>query len=145
MRVPQINLGTFALCNSKGQKAKCSELSHSYNQTVPTDTVNFTSTAKYLKKYATLPDEIKKVLTPKDAVDMFKDMEMVAQGRVKRMKIGQGNSSKVYENPWLDDYYLLILKDPKEDVQTIYSKLELGDAIWFDEDNNFIQIIKKSA
>lgn len=109
------------------------------------DTISFTSTAKYLKKYNTLPDEIKKVLSPKDAVDMFKDMEQVAKGVVKRQKVGQGNTSKVYLNPWLDDYYLLVLKNANNPTQVIYSKTPLGDAIWSDSDNLNIQIIKKAG
>ena len=36
------------------------------------DTVSFgTSVAYYLKKYRTLPEEIQRALSPKDAIDMF--------------------------------------------------------------------------
>lgn len=110
------------------------------------DTVSFTSTAQYLKKYLTLPDEIKMVLSPEDAIDMFKDMEWLAQGRIKRGMVGEGKGSEVYKNPWLDDYYLLILKDTgKKDTITIYSGEKIGDAIWQDKDNLAIQLLKKGA
>ena len=66
------------------------------------DTVSFTSTAQYLKKYLTLPDEIKLVLSPEDAIDMFKDMEWLAQGRIKIGMVGEGKGIEVYKNPWLD-------------------------------------------
>lgn len=109
------------------------------------DTVAFSSTAKYLKKYVTLPDEIKKTLTPKDAIDMFKDMEMVASGAKKRKDIGQGGYSKVYKNPWLKDYYLLVLNDTNYDTQIIYSNNKLGDAVWQDSTDPRVQLIKKAA
>lgn len=109
------------------------------------DTVSFSSTAKYLKKYVTLPDEIKAVLSPKDAVDMFKDMELVANGKIKRKKVGSGYSSRVHEIPWLKDYYLIVLRDADMQNQVVYSDINLGDAVWSDNDNACIQIIKKSA
>ena len=110
------------------------------------DTVSFTSTAQYLKKYLTLPDEIKMVLSPEDAVDMFKDMEWLAQGRIKRGMVGEGKGVEVYKNPWLEDYYLLILKDTgKKDTITIYSGEKIGDAIWQDKDNRAIQILKRAS
>ena len=110
------------------------------------DTVSFTSTAQYLKKYLTLPDEIKMVLSPEDAIDMFKDMEWLAEGRIKRGMVGEGKGSEVYKNPWLEDYYLLILKDTgKKDTITIYSGEKIGDAIWQDNDNLAIQILKKAS
>ena len=59
------------------------------------DTISFTSTAYYLKKYNTLPEEIKKILKPQDAIDMFKNMEMIQNGTRKGIKIGQGNYSSV--------------------------------------------------
>ena len=110
------------------------------------DTVSFTSTAQYLKKYLTLPDEIKMVLSPEDAIDMFKDMEWLAQGRIKRGMVGEGKGSEVYKNPWLEDYYLLILKDTgKKDTVTIYSGEKIGDAVWQDSDNLAIQLLKKAS
>lgn len=109
------------------------------------DTITFSSNTKYIKKYNTLPPEIKQVLSPKDAIDMFKEMEMVAKGTVKRKKIGQGNQSKVYENPWLDDYYFIVLKDGDIKSQIIYSRNQLGDAVWSDNENSRIQIIKKAS
>lgn len=108
------------------------------------DTVSFSSSiAYYLKKYNTLPEEIKKVLAPKDAIDMFKDMEMIQKGVSKRIKIGEGNDSSVFENPWLKDYYSLIVQNPQKTKQVIYSRYGIGDAIWSDNDNYLIQIVKK--
>ena len=110
------------------------------------DTVSFTSTAQYLKKYLTLPDEIKMVLSPEDAIDMFKDMEWLAQGKIKRGMVGEGKGSEVYKNPWLEDYYLLILKDTgKKDTITVYSGEKIGDAVWQDNDNLAIQLLKKAS
>jgi len=110
------------------------------------DTVSFSaSTAYYLKKYNTLPEEIKKILTPKDAIDMFKDMELVQKGVVQRTKIGQGKDSRVYENPWLKDYYSLIVQNPQKTTQVIYSRHGISDSIWSDADNGLIQIVKKAG
>lgn len=109
------------------------------------DSVTFSaSVAKYLKKYNTLPDEIKRILTPKDAIDMFQNMEFVQKGKIKGVKIGQGNYARVYENPWLDGYYSLIVHDPSKTTQVVYSRYDLGDAVWSDSENQLIQIIKKS-
>ena len=146
MKVPQINiLGSFALQRAK-QDTNQTSSALSMIEPLKQDTVSFSSTAKYLKKYNTLPEEIKKALKPKDAVDMFKNMEGIAGGYIKGEKIGQGNASRVYENPWLDDCYLLILqKDSTPEKHIVYSNAALGDAIWQDSDNNLIQIIRKAA
>ena len=117
-----------------------------FPEPMETDTVSFTSTAQYLKKYLTLPDEIKMVLTPEDAIDMFKDMEWLADGQIKRGMVGEGKGVEVYKNPWLEDYYLLILKDTgKKDTITIYSGEKIGDAIWQDKDNRAIQLLRKAS
>lgn len=142
MRIPPVNtLGRFLVPKSG-----------KVSQTLPPDpplkkdTVSFSaSTAYYLKKYNTLPDEIKKILTPKDAIDMFKDMEMIQRGILKGKKVGQGNHANVYENPWLDGYYVLISKEGRSTRQTVYSRYNLGDSIWSDRDNELIQIIKKAS
>ena len=104
-----------------------------------------TSVAYYLKKYNTLPPDIQSNLSPKDAVDMFKDMEFVADGRIRGKRVGQGSKSSVYENPWLDGYYFIVLNNP-DDVslkkETIYTSVEhLGDAVWCDKDDRRIQLI----
>ena len=142
MKIPRINnLGNFVLRNQKINSTRELAL-----PPLEFDTVSFSSsTAWYLKKYNTLPDEIKKVLNPKDAIDMFKDMEMLERGVIKRRKIAQGNYSKIYENPWLDDYYVLISQSPEKTTQVVYSKQTLGECIWSDNDNNLIQIIKKAG
>ena len=62
--------------------------------------------------------------------------------KIKGKEIGHGDSSKVYENPWLNGYDLLIIKDPETSEQTIYSANTLGDSVWYDRDNAAIQIIK---
>ena len=141
MKVPPLGeLGLFGIQKFKNKNQK-QKIQLSY----PKDTISFSSITHYIKKYNTLPDEIKKILSPKDAIDMFKDMEQVAKGTIKRNKIGQGNSSKVYENPWLEDYYLIVLSNIKSPTQIIYSKKPLGDAVWRDSDNTSIQIIKKAT
>ena len=142
MKVPPVcGLKYFGIQNFKKNVFKQEKQSPNLP---PKDTLSFSSNVKYIKKYNTLPDEIKKILSPKDAVDMFKDMEQVAKGTIKRNKIGQGNSSKVYENPWLKDYYLIVLSNAKTPTQIVYSKKPLGDAIWSDSENMNIQIIKKA-
>lgn len=146
MRVPPIgNLGAFyGFGVPKGKKMETGGVN--FIKPIEKDTISFTSSAKYLKKYATLPDEIKAVLTPEDAIDMFRDMEWLEEGVIKRNKIGEGETSKVYRNPWLKDYYLLILTDTNNNgTITIFSGEKLGDAIWQDKDNNSIQILRRSA
>ena len=145
MKVPRIGLfGNFVM--QKTNKTIYNPNVIGYRKTLDKDTVSFTSTAQYLKKYLTLPDEIKMVLSPEDAIDMFKDMEWLAQGRIKRGMVGEGKGSEVYKNPWLEDYYLLILKDTgKKDTVTIYSGEKIGDAVWQDSDNLAIQLLKKAS
>lgn len=145
MKVPRVGLyAGFAM--PKVNKTVYNPNVVSYPKKLDKDTVSFTSTAYYLKKYLTLPDEIKMVLSPEDAIDMFKDMEWLAEGKVKRKMVGEGKGSEVYKNPWLDDYYLLILKDTgKKDTITVYSGEKIGDAIWQDKDNLAIQILKRAS
>ncbi len=108
------------------------------------DTVSFTaSTAKYMKKYATLPDDIKQHLLPKDGMDMLKDMEWVAAGRIKRAKI-EDDSSIVYVNPWLKDYYVMVMKPEGDKTCAFYGEKIVADVIWQDKDNPGIHIIKKN-
>ena len=143
MKIPPLSsLGRFVVQNRMSSK---------YQQKLPptsplsNDTVSFSaSTAYYLKKYNTLPKEIKEVLNPKDAIDMFKDMERIQKGIMEGKKIGQGNHSRVYKNPWLEDYYFLIVHDPKKTTQVVYSRYELGDAVWSDKDQS-LQLIKKAG
>lgn len=139
MKIPPIyTLGRFVVQNFKKDAKTSSALLPSKE-----DTVSFSaSTAYYLKKYKTLPEEIKKILTPKDAIDMFKNMEMVQKGIQKGVKIGQGDYSSVFENPWLENYHFLIVDNPKYSTQLVYSRHTLGDSIWMDNDNALIQIIK---
>ncbi|MBR3605819.1 MAG: hypothetical protein IKL52_07310 [Candidatus Gastranaerophilales bacterium] len=143
MKIPPIlSLGTFMLQKNRNPvSGKLTPLPPLQN-----DTISFSATiSRYLKKYNTLPDEIKNVLSPKDAIDMFRDMEFIQRGVQKGRKIGQGNYSQVYENPWLEDYYILISQNPEKTTQIIYSRHELGNAIWSDKDNGLIQIIKKAG
>ena len=142
MKIPPLNsLGRFVVPNRV----------NSLNRMLPpspplsNDTVSFSaSTAYYLKKYNTLPDEIKQILSPKDGIDMFKDMEMIQKGISEGRKIGQGNYSRVYKNPWLEDYYFLIVHDPKHVTQVVYSRYDLGDSVWADKDQS-LQLIKKAG
>jgi len=103
------------------------------------------SVAYYLKKYNTLPPEIKKNLSPKDAIDMFKDMEFVANGLTRGKRVGQGSKSSVYDNPWLKGYYFIVLDDPNDASlakETIYTKVDhIGDAVWCDRDDKRIQLL----
>lgn len=143
MKIPPISaLGRFVVQNQKGIYKK------DINRPFPPltkDTISFSSsTTYYLKKYNTLPDEIKKILSPKDAIDMFRNIEFVQKGAIKGIKIGQGNYARVYENPWLKGYHSLIVQDPSKETQVIYSRYDLGDAVWSDDDNQLIQIIKAS-
>ncbi len=151
MKVPPISsFGAFgmfgALKPGKNQENRMQGIKSNFIQPLQQDTVSFTSRARYIKKYVTLPDEIKKILTPEDAVDMFRDMEWLEHGAIQRGEIGEGKNSKVYKNPWLKDYYLLILTNGEDDdTITIYSGAKLGNAIWQDSDNANIQILKRAA
>lgn len=107
------------------------------------DRIEFTSTAGYLKKYVMLPDEIKKDLSPSDAIDMFKEFDRIANGNSKGNKVGTGTHAQVFQIPCLEDYYLLILTDTNYDKHTIFSNASLGSAVWCDKDNPRIQIIEK--
>ena len=111
------------------------------------DTVTFGTNARYIKRYSTLPDEIKDILSPSDAIDMFRDMEYIAKGAIKRREVGIGQNSRVYENLWIPGYFILILDDDTEDKNsiTIYSKENIGNAIWQDKDDARIQILKCSS
>ena len=143
MRVPpMIGFNQFCVQNNPKTKKANGNTVSKIPYPEPKDSVSFTSTAQYLKKYATLPDDIKAILTPKDAIDMFKDMELVANGVVAREKVGQGNMSKVYKTPWLQNYYFVILRDNDIDEQTIYSKINLGDSVWQDRDDSRIQLLQ---
>ena len=144
MKIPQISGLNLSRIVEHPQRQIFGKVYEPYFK-MPTDRVNFTSSAKYLKKYATLPDEIKKIVNPKDAIDMFRDMEYVASGAIKRDSIGQGDASKVYKTPWLKDYYFIVLKNKTDNnIQTIYSKYNLGDSIWADKFDSRFQIIKAS-
>jgi len=151
MKVPQIGVvsafSKFSIPQNRGLKNKRDFIEPlQFIKPIEPDVVSFTSNSRYLKKYGTLPDEIRKILTPQDAIDMFKDMEWLERGVIKRGEIGEGTSSKVYRNPWLKDYYLLILTDtPSDDTITIFSGEKVGDAIWQDKDNGSIQILRRSA
>ena len=147
MKVPPIgSFGTFGVQKLKKNSHKDSYFKPNFIEPLKSDIISFGSTAKYIKRYATLPDEIKKILKPKDAVDMFKNMELIAKGVIKKDAIGKGENSKIYENPWLPNYYVLILDKSQENVDTItvYSGEKIGDSIWQDEDNWNIQILQAS-
>ncbi len=110
------------------------------------DSISFSSTAKYIKKYNTLPDEIKKILPAKDAQAMFKDMEKAARGLSKREKIGRGENAIVYSNPWLDGYCVLILNEKVDNSALVFSEKILGNSVWADGDyGDKIQIIRECA
>ena len=140
MKIPPVNtLGRFVV-----QKNRRKISSETTSTLLKNDTITFgSSIAYYLKKYATLPSEIKEMLSPKDAIDMFKNMELIQKGQTKGVKVGQGNHARVYQNPWLNGYYSLIIDGAMEDTQTIYSRYSLGKVIWGDEDNHAIQIIQQ--
>ena len=147
MRVPRIGSTYVPAIKKNGVVGQYKKL---IDPPVPTGAekqkINFgTSIAYYLKKYVTLPPEIRKNLSPKDAIDMFREMEYVANGVVKVQSIGQGSESKVYENPWLDGYYFIVLNSPKDaDLakETIYTKKKhIGDAVWRDNDDARIQLL----
>ena len=76
---------------------------------------------------------------------MFKNMEYVANGIIRRKSIGQGAQAKVYENPWLKGYNFIVLDSPDDadlSSETIYSKRShIGDAVWCDDDDSRIQLL----
>lgn len=145
MRVPPINtFGRFGVPKYIKGKANIDTRSdNDFIKPIRNDTVSFSSTAKYLKKYLTLPDEIKKVLSPTDAIDMFQSMDWIAQGKIKEEKLGEGETSSLYSNPWLNNYYLLILKYNDDDEILIYSGDNICNTVWKDSDNCRIQLLRK--
>ena len=144
MKIPPIgSFGTFGVLRHKESRENSKT---NFIKPLEKDTISFGTNVRYIKKYVTLPEEIKKILNPQDAIDMFRDMEWVARGVIKRGEIGEGEHSKVYRNPWLEDYYLLILdNNDNYDTITIYSGENIGDSIWQDEDNKSIQILKRAS
>lgn len=144
MKVPSIIL--FGLNKYKPAVKKLTDspfLKAAYMPWLKFDSISFSSTAKYLKKYATLPDEIKNNLTPSDGIDMLKDMEMVAKGKIKRGKL-EDNKSIVYVNPWLSDYYMMITKADDDTACAFYSEKIIADIIWEDKENPNMYLIKKN-
>ncbi len=144
MKVPPLIL--FGLGVSKVSAAKTPykfpHCDHFMNK-LANDTVSFSSNAKYAKKYATLPDDIRQALSMHDGIDMLKDMELVAAGRIKRGKI-EDSTSIVYVNPWLSDYYVMVTKPENGKTCAFYGERIVADVIWQDKDNPNIQIIKKN-
>ena len=140
MKIQPVNLlGRFVV---QKQKKSSERIERPFPQ-LSKDTVSFNaSLVGYIKKYNTLPDDIKKILLPKDAIDMFMNMEFLQKGKMQGRKIGQGSYGRVYANPWLKGYYTLIVQDPNKTTQVVYSRCNLGDAVWQDGDNQLIQIIK---
>lgn len=150
MRVPPIyGFSSFGLLkNANNFSSASSDIPKRFlANEAKSDSICFSSNSKtqYIKKYNTLPEEIKEILSPKDAIDMFREMDRMARGREKNGKVGQGENSKVYENPWLDDYYVLILEDPDQQSEIVYSEKILGDSIWQDKQDRRVQLIKGIA
>lgn len=141
MRVPRLTATTSISVAKKSDKLTA--LNKAMIPPIKPDSLEFTSTAGYLKKYAMLPDEIKKDLSPKDAIDMFQDFERIANGCAKGNKMGSGTHAQVFQIPCLENHCLLILNDTNYDKHTIFSNASLGSAVWCDKDNPRIQIIEK--
>ena len=142
MKVPPIGtFGTFGVLKQRKTNQKSN-----FIEPLKNDTVSFTSNAKYIKMYATLPDEIKKILSPQDAIDMFKNMEWIANGVVKGKEVGEGEYSKVYKSPWFPVYFILILFSVNDDDKiTIFSGENVVDSIWQSDTDWRLQILKRSA
>lgn len=141
MRVPPMsNCGLFGVRKN----------THSLKQNprmikpIEVDTVSFSSKSKYLRQYATLPEEIREKLTPQDGIDMFQSMEQIANGRVKGTKVAKGGATSVYENPWLDNYYIMISTDIDDKTRVIYTQTNMGNLIWEDQKDKRIQLLKKN-
>ena len=109
------------------------------------DTVSFSSTEKYYRLYITLPDEIKEVLSPREAINMFKNMELLADGLEKGKEIARGSDTDVYENPWLGNYYIMISRNLDDDTRIVYSQTNIGNLAWEDPKDKRIQLLKRSA
>lgn len=142
MRVPPTMTGGFFGIQKPYTKINATK---DFMQTLKNDTVSFSSTAKYLKQYVTMPEEIKKCLSAKDAVDMLKNMEYIADGKTKGDKIAQGRQVSIYHNPWLDDYYFMIADSCDDGTQIYYNRTNLGNLIWQNDKDKRIQLLKKSA
>ena len=140
MKVAQIGgFRFFGVRKILNKKSDCDNYYLPKKENCPHDSVSFgASTAYYLKKYNTLPDEIKNILDPKDAIDMFKDLDYMKSSfdrKNKKQKTDFNDSyvAQYYDTPWLKDYYVLILSKPDNTL----------NGVWTDDDKN-IQIFKKS-
>lgn len=144
MKVPSVILFGLSAVKKATQKSYGPPFAKiKYMPWLRSDTVSFSSTAKYLKKYASLPDDVKQHLTPSDGIDMFKDMEMVAQGKIKRGKL-EDDKSIVYINPWLSDYYMMVVKPDNQTTCAFYGEKIVADIIWSDKENPNMYLIKKN-
>ena len=144
MRVPPISkCGAFAVQRNAhflkhGQQMSCPTV-----KSVTKDTVTFSSKSKYLKQYASLPYEIREKLSPSDGIDMFQNMELIANGLTKGNKLAENKYVDVYENPWLNGYYFMISTNIDDDTRVIYSQTNMGDLVWEDPKDKRMQMLKK--
>lgn len=142
MRVPPMsNCGLFGV-------RRCT---HSLKQNpqmikpIENDKVTFSSQIKYLKLYNTLPEEIKQVLSPQDAVYMFQSMEDMADGWMKAQEVAKGGNTDVYENPWLPNYYIMVTKDNGDGTSVVYTETNIGSRIWQDPKDARFGLLKKAG
>ena len=114
---------------------------------IQNDTVSFSSyeKSKYYRLYTTLPDEVKETINPRDFIDMLQNMEFIANGKLEGLKIASAENADVYENPWSNKYYIMIVNDTDDDTRVTYTKTNIGDLIWTDREDNRIQLIKRAG
>ncbi len=114
---------------------------------IQNDTVSFSSyeKSKYYRLYTTLPDEVKESIGPGDFIDMLQSMEFIANGRLKGIKIASSEDADVYENPWLNSYYIMIVQNTEDNTSLTYTKTNIGDLVWTDSDDSRIQLLKRAG
>ena len=120
------------------------------------DTLSFSSKARYIRKYNSLPDEIKDYLPVSDAEEVFTYMENVAK---TIDKINKNKSKEDLEESPVRAYaitgkqaplgdcqwYFIVAPIPNSESQKVKSPVELSDSIWADPDDTRIQIMRAIA
>lgn len=156
MKVPPIgvfrNFGVVSNATNISSRSQCLT---SMIEPLEKDTLSFSSKAKYIRKYNSLPDEIKSYLPVSDAEEVFMYMENVAKAvdRKNRNKPKEnletpvrayaitGKQAGVNGCQW----YFIVAPTPNSESQMVKSPVELSDSIWADPDDTRIQIMRAIA
>lgn len=139
MHVPPISfLGYFGTRKNNNVKAQ------SYSNLVPNlikpigDTVSFKGISKEMRQYASLPEEIQKIISPRDAIAMFKDMSYEAEK-------ARNQDNSFVPNPYLNGYYVYFSHNKDNTKKASQLSQQGYDCVWNDPEGNNYSLYKKSA